>query len=79
MPNDEKFLSAREFAKQLGVPYGTVRTWLYKGKIMGALQIKDDRLNRWDIPESCLEGFSAMRPKRGRPKGAKTKAKMKKA
>jgi predicted site-specific integrase-resolvase len=79
MSNDERFMSARKFAKQLGVPYATVRTWLYKGKIEGAFQIKDDRLNHWDIPESALEEFSEMRPKRGRPKGAKNKPKAKKA
>jgi hypothetical protein len=68
MEKKQELMTAREFARQLKVPYTTVAGWLQKGQVEGAEAQMVGTFKVWMIPTSVLKTFE--RPKRGRPKKA---------
>jgi hypothetical protein len=72
MEKKHELMTAREFARQLKVPYTTVAGWLQKGQVPGAEAQIVGTFKVWMIPTSVLKTFE--RPKRGRPLGSKKPA-----
>lgn len=61
---NERMLTAVQFANEAGISYTTVMKWLRKGLVPGAAKKEDHRGEYWDIPASAL---AMERPKTGRP------------
>lgn len=73
----KKYMTAREFAEQLGRPYQTVVLWLRKRQVPGARLREVGSFKVWQIPVEVVETFEP--PKPGRPKGRKAAKSSKKA
>ena len=54
-PSEERYYSAREVAKMMGVRRGTVKKWIYDKKLH-AVRLPG-RTNPWRIPASSLAAF----------------------
>jgi hypothetical protein len=71
---EQRFMTAGEFARKINKPYTTVPTWLGKGQVPGAIPqiIGDFRI--WMVSEDAVETFPQWQPNPGRPtKEAATK------
>jgi hypothetical protein len=62
---EKKFITAREFAEQIGRPYQTVVLWLRKRQVPGAKLKEVGDFKVWQIPIDVMETFQP--PKPGRP------------
>jgi hypothetical protein len=59
-----RMLTAVQFAKEAGISYPTVISWLKQGLVPEAEKKSDHRGEYWEIPDSALK---MERPKAGRP------------
>jgi hypothetical protein len=75
MNGKKRLLTASAFAKEIGVSYPTVISWLDQEIVPGAVKKSDHRGEYWEIPEDALK---MERPKRGpKPKAKNAKKKPK--
>ena len=69
----KRTMTAVQFAKEIGVSYPTIVSWLSQGIVPGAIKRSDHRGEYWEIPEAALK---MERPKRGpKPKAVKESGK----
>jgi predicted site-specific integrase-resolvase len=58
-------LTTKQAAEHLDIPEVTLRLWLKKGLVPGAVKHGDDQRGMWLIPEASLAKI--IRPTMGRP------------
>jgi len=68
---EEKFMTATEFAAAIKRPKSTVALWLRKGLVPGVKVIEIGTERLYQVPETAVETF--VPPKRGRPKKEEAK------
>jgi hypothetical protein len=68
---EEKFMTATEFAVAIKRPKSTVALWLRKGLVPGVKIIELGTERLYQVPETAVETF--IPPKRGRPKKEEAK------
>lgn len=65
--NEEKMITPKEFAAEVGKPYATVLYWLRSGLVPGVEVIQESRGVAYKVPLSAVDQFKNG-PKRGRPR-----------
>jgi predicted site-specific integrase-resolvase len=58
----EKTYKVRDVAERFGVAASTVRGWLMRGLLPGALMKQTEVGSYWSIPESTLKNFVPPKP-----------------
>lgn len=58
MPDEEEWLTLREFAAKIGMPLSQVRTHVNAGRIEGA-RMSRQGVHRWLVPASAVDAYES--------------------